>query len=403
MLETEFRQWAKDQMHDESRFIKAVFSGLRHGHKQQWRRVVVRPVILRSKRHLQVSYFDEKRDITKNYTGDEVALMLDEVLSLPFSHFTLQTTEREIQARISKKGKVFMQDKKTDQPRPLPSMTHDRQKAVLLSVENAGDFLSAIGILTPDGRIKSNMQRKYRQINEFLRLIVETRAFEQIAHSPITIVDCGCGSAHLTFAVYHYLSTIVHIPAQITGVDIKTELLDQQVQLARKLGWEGVTFHNSTIIDFTPETPPDIVLALHACDTATDEALAQAIRWDSHMIFSAPCCHHNLQAQIEQQVVPEVFKPVMRHGILKERLGDVLTDSFRAQLMRVMGYRTEVVEFISAEHTDKNLMIRGVKTSPPGDPKAIEEYRDLKAYWHVQPYLEKLLADAIPDKLILDM
>ena len=121
------------------------------------------------------------------------------------------------------------------------------------------------------------------------------------------------------------------------------------------------------------------------------------------MIFSAPCCHHNLQAQIEQQVVPDVFKPVMRHGILKERLGDVLTDSFRAQLMRVMGYRTEVVEFISAEHTDKNLMIRGVKTSQPGNPKAIEEYLSLKAFWHVQPYLEKLLADAIPDIFILDL
>ena len=400
MIETEYRQWAKDQIRDETRFIKAVFSGRRHGQEQQWRRVVVRPVLLRSKRQLQVSYFDEKRDITKNYTGDKIPSLLDELLTLPFSHLTLQTTERETQVRISKKGKIYMQEKTIDQPRPLPSMAHDRQKDALLSIENAGEFLNAIGILTPDGRIKSSMQRKYRQINEFLRLIVETRAFEQITHSPIAIVDCGCGSAHLTFAVYHYLSTVMQIPAQITGVDIKTDLLEQQTQLARRLRWDGIKFHNSAIIDFTPDTQPDIVLALHACDTATDEALAQAIRWDSHMIFSAPCCHHNLQAQIEQQVMPQVFKPVLRHGILKERLGDVLTDSFRAQLMRVMGYRTEVIEFISAEHTDKNLMIRGVKTSHPGDLGAIKEYQELKAYWHVQPYLEKLLTDVITDHKI---
>jgi SAM-dependent methyltransferase len=397
MLEKEFQQWAKANISDEKRFVRMVMSGCRHGRALQWSRVVVRPVLLRSGRHLQVSYFDEKRDITKNYAGDAIPQLLDELLDLPFSHFTLQTTERDTQVRISKKGKVFLQDTNKGQKRSLPSLEHDRQKDVLLSVENAGAFLSAIGMLTPEGRIKSSGRRKYRQINEFLRLIVETRAFDQIEHSPITIVDCGCGSAHLTFAVYYYLTAVMQVPARVTGVDLKTELLNKQAQLAAKLSWDGVTFHNSAIIDYVPESVPDIVLALHACDTATDEALAQAIRWNSQMIFSAPCCHHDLQAQFDRQVVPDVFKPVMRHGILKERLGDVLTDSFRAQFMRMMGYKTEVVEFISAEHTDKNLMIRGVKIASPGDPDAIREYRDLKAYWHVQPYIESLLTDLIAE------
>jgi SAM-dependent methyltransferase len=397
MLVEELQQWAKEHISDETHFIRAVFSGRRHGQQQQWRKVVVRPVLIRSKRHLQISYFDEKRDITKNYAGAEISSKLDELLALPFSQIILLTTERETQVRISKKGKVFMQEKITAQPRPSPSMTHDRQKELLLSVESNADFLHAIGILTPNDRVRSSMQRKYRQINEFLRLIVETHALEQVTHSPITIVDCGCGSAYLTFAVYHYLNNVKQMPTRITGVDIKADLLDKQAHLALKLGWDGIKFRNSTIIDFTPDASPDIVLALHACDTATDEALAQAIRWESHMIFSAPCCHHHLQAQIEQQIIPQVFKPVMRHGILKERLGDVLTDSFRAQLLRVMGYRTEVMEFISAEHTDKNLMIRGVKTTPPGDSQAIAEYRDLKSYWQVQPYLEQLLADKLLD------
>lgn len=397
MEEQQFKQWIKDHTCDEKRFIKAVFSGRRHGQNPPWRRIEVRPVLIRSKHHLQVSYFDEKRDITKNYSGDGIAVMLDELLNLPFSHFILQTTEQEMQARISKKGKVLMQEKKTAQPRPLPSMVHDRQKDVLLSIESAGDLLRAVGLLTKDGRIKSNMRRKYRQINEFLRLIIETHEIERIQHSPLTIVDCGCGSAHLTFAVYYYLNKIKGMPTLVTGVDLKADLLDQQSRLARELGWEGIKFQKSAIIDFTPETSPDIVLALHACDTATDEALAQAIRWNSHLIFSAPCCHHDLQAQFEQKIMPDVFMPVVRHGILKERLGDVLTDSFRAQLMRVMGYRTEVIEFISAEHTDKNLMIRGVKTTSSGDPRVIKEYRDLKAYWQVQPYLEKLLDELMPN------
>jgi SAM-dependent methyltransferase len=357
--------------------------------------VVVRPVLLRSKKHLQVSYFDAERDITKNYAGDDIPLILDELLTLPFGHFTLHTTEGETEVRISKKGKIFIQEKRAKQPRLLPSLEHDRRKDVLLSPDNAGDFLTAVGIATRDGKIKSNMRKKYRQINEFLRLIVETSAFDHFRQSPVNIVDCGCGSAHLTFAVYHYLQNVIEIPVRITGVDLKTNLLDQQTQLVRKLGWKGVTFHNSAIIEYTPETPTDIVLALHACDTATDEALAQALRWRSQMIFSVPCCHHHLQVQLDKQVYPEVFNPIMRHGILKERMGDILTDSFRAQLMRVLGYRTDVIEFISAEHTDKNLMIRGVQTSPPGDMKAIKAYRNLKMYWQVQPYLETLLDNEI--------
>lgn len=395
MQEAEYIQWAKAEILDEAHFIRAVFSGRRRGQQLQWRRVTVRPVLIREKHHLQVSYFDEKRDITKNYAGDEGDSILNELFTLAFSHFLLQTTEREVQVRFSKKGKIFVTEQQVTEPRPLPSLVHDHQKEMLLSVESAGDFLRAIGLLTPGGKVKASMQRKFRQINEFLRLIVETRAFDNVKHAPLTVIDCGCGSAHLTFAVYQYFNHILQRPTRVTGVDLKAELLQKQTRFARKLGWDGIDFHHSTIIDFTPEVSPDIVLALHACDTATDEALAQAVRWDSQMIFSAPCCHHHLQAQIERLEMPHIFNPVLRHGILKERLGDILTDSFRAQLLRVMGYRTDVVEFIAAEHTDKNLMIRGVKTSPPGDRKALAEYQELKAYWRVQPYLEDLLADRL--------
>jgi SAM-dependent methyltransferase len=255
--------------------------------------------------------------------------------------------------------------------------------------------------MTASGEVRASRRDKFVQINEFLRLIVETRELEALDADPLTLVDCGCGSADLTFAVYHYLNHVLARPARLTGVDVKRALLRERAALAERLGWEGLSFVASRIIDFEPGVEPDIVLALHACDTATDEALAQAVAWGSRMIFSVPCCHHDLQAQMKGPAMPDVFQPVLRQGILKERLGDILTDTFRAQLLRMMGYRTDVVEFVSSEHTDKNLMIRAVKFADPGDAQMVREYERLKAYWSVQPFMERLLADVFPDVAFL--
>ncbi|HNT75461.1 MAG TPA: SAM-dependent methyltransferase [Anaerolineae bacterium] len=372
-------------------FVKATFSGRQAGRELAWRRVIVRPVELKGQRVTQVSYFDEKRDITKNYAGDEALAKLEELLALPFSQIHVQTTHTEIQVRISKKGKVFVHEQAAASAAP-PSLDHDHAKPLLLPADRPDPFLQAIGMMTPEGKIRAQWQRKFRQINEFLRLVAETEEAIKEEGRPLHIVDCGCGSAHLTFAVYHLFNHVFARPARVVGIDLKADLLAKQSQLAQTLGWPDLTFAATRIRDFQPETPPDIVLALHACDTATDEALAQAVRWQSRMIFSAPCCHHHLQAQMDAQPAPPAFKPVLRHGILKDRLGDVLTDAFRAQLLRLQGYRTDVIEFISAEHTDKNLLIRAVKTSAPGNPQAQAEYADLKAYWGVTPYLETLLS-----------
>jgi hypothetical protein len=157
-----------------------------------------------------------------------------------------------------------------------------------------------------------------------------------------------------------------------------------------------VTFHTIDIADFVPPQPVDIVLVLHACDTATDDALAQGIRWRSRSIFSVPCCHHDLQAQLERRTPPAVFAPVWRYGILASRTGDILTDTFRALILRLMGYRTEVVEFVSSEHTARNLMIRAIRTRGDVDARHLREYQQLKEFWGVTPYLERLLGTAFP-------
>jgi hypothetical protein len=181
----------------------------------------------------------------------------------------------------------------------------------------------------------------------------------------------------------------------VAGIDVDGKLIEKQSKRARDLGWGDIEFQASSILDYQPSGTPDIVLALHACDTATDEALAQAVRWRSRTILAAPCCHHHLQQQLKGPQYPELFRPVLRHNALRERLGDVLTEGFRALILRVLGYRTDVVEFISTEHTAKNLMIRAVKTSSLGHPQAAQEYEALQAYWGVQPHLGKLLEEEL--------
>ncbi|MBN1249443.1 MAG: SAM-dependent methyltransferase, partial [Anaerolineae bacterium] len=362
------------------------------GYELAWRRVTVRPVLIQEEHHLQVSHLDERQDTTKNYRGAEASAKVDDLLDLPFSQIHVVTTETEIQVQISRKGVARVHKRQVAGAVAAPSLAHDREKPRLIPGDVPDEVLQALEIQAPDGRIRAGKRRKFLQINEFLRLMMETAALEALA-PPVHIVDCGCGSADLTFAVYHYLNHILGLPATAVGIDVKEDLIAKQNALAQKLGWHDVRFEVSRIIDFEPVTPPDMVLALHACDTATDEALAQAVRWDAPLIFSAPCCHHHLQAQMAEQPMPPLFQPVLRHGILKERVGDVLTDSFRAQILRILGYSTDVIEFISPEHTDKNLMIRAVKQTAPGDPQVIGEYRSLIDFWGVEPYLASLLRE----------
>lgn len=387
----DYKRLLKEEILNESTFVRASFTGTQRGSEMEWVKLAIRPVMLKQGRHLQFSYFDQRKDITKNYSGDELMAKVDEAVNLPFANFHVQTTAEDIHVRISKKGKPLVSREKAS--RGSASLVHDREKQTLLAPD--APFLQAVGITTADGRIKSDMIAKYKQINQFLELIVGTGELEKFTHEPVRVIDCGCGSAYLTFATYDYLSDRLELSVQMTGIDIKADVLAKHTEKVRALGWRGLEFVAAKIIDYTPDETPDMVLALHACDTASDEAIAQGIKWGSKLIIAAPCCHHDLQAQLNKQPTPLPFMPVMRHGILHERLGDILTDSFRALLLRIMGYRTDVVQFVDTEHTPKNLMIRAVKTAEPGDPKFVQEYHELKKYWSVTPYLEKLLADEL--------
>jgi len=390
---TDYQELIKDSILDNEDFIKATFSGQTRDRDSAWMKVIVRPVLVRGQKHMQFSYFDAKKDITKNYRGDEIAEKLAQILALQFKNVHVQTARNTIDIVINNKGKARIHNTTSSLQPMAAHLSHDRQKNVLLPADAAAPFLKAVGIMTQDGKIRADMQSKFRQINEFLKLVQQTGELEKFGTSPLYVVDCGCGNAYLTFAFYYYLNSVLNIQTHLTGIDVNGELLKGHAEKSSSLDWSGLTFQMTSIIDFKPAPPPGIVLALHACDTATDEALAQGITWQSRLIISAPCCQHHLQQQLDHQPTPHPFEPVERHSILKERLGDILTDAFRALILRIMGYQTDVVQFVSSEHTAKNLMIRAVKSLKVGDPKFVQEYKDLKDFWKVTPYLEQLLGE----------
>ena len=392
-MEQDYKKQVHDQILNQDSFVRGVFSGGQKGSSLPWVKVLVRPVEIKDDLHLQFSYFDEKKDITKNYSFEEASTKLDELLALPFRNIFIESTTGNLQINISKKGKALVNQKKTPASHPTFDLSHDRQKSRLLTTENATPFLKAVGIMTSDGKIRADMQRKFKQINEFLRLLDETDSFDDFKGKPVHVVDFGCGNAYLTFAVYYYLHDVLNLDAHVAGVDIKADLIERHQEKVKSLGWNQLTFHAGTIADFQPAVIPDVVLALHACDTATDDALARGIHWDSKLIVCAPCCQHELQEQMSHLPMPSQLLPIFHHGILFERMGDILTDTFRATILRIMGYRTDVTQFVPIEHTAKNLMIRAVKTSPPGNQRWIEEYKNLKVFWQVTPYLERLLGE----------
>src|SRR5258708_1066729 len=393
VVNADHKQIIRDSILRDEDFIKATFSGQCRDRTVPLNKVIVRPVLVRGTKHTQFSYFDAKKDITKNYQGDESVGMLEQLLAREFRNIHVQTTHETVAVTLTHKGKALIHTTKSaSQPREA-NLSHDRQKAVLLTSAEAAPFLKAVGIMTADGKIKADMQSKFRQINEFLKLVQQTGELEKFNASPLYVVDGGCGNAYLSFAFYYYLNYVLNIQTHLTGIDVNGGLLREHAEKSSSLGWSGLTFQMTSIIDFKPVTPPDIVLALHACDTATDEALAQGITWQSKLIISAPCCQHHLQEQLDHQPTPRPFEPVERHSILKERLGDILTDTFRALILRIMGYQTDVVQVVSSEHTAKNLMIRAVKSLKVGDPKFVQEYKDLKDFWKVTPYLEQLLGE----------
>jgi SAM-dependent methyltransferase len=391
----DYRKLVHERVFDEATFVQMTLKG-HIGENLPYRQVTVRPVLLKNRRHLQFSHFTAKQDITKNYTPTNAAAHLDELLELPFHSILVRSTHEDLSVQITKKGKVVI-NRKAVEEKCVPELAHDSRKDLPIPADRPDPFLQEIGIMSADGRIKADMQGKFAQINEFLKLLEHTGVLDDFDHSPLNILDCGCGSSYLTFAVYHYLNHLRGIPATLTGIDTNQKLIAKSNQHSAALGLGDACFYTAAIAEYQPQTPPDILIALHACDTATDDVLALGIREGAGLILAVPCCHHHLNAQLQ---TVEPFQPVLRHGILKQRMADILTDTFRALILRIMGYKTDVIQFVSPEHTDRNLMIRAVRRTNACDPAFLREYLELKSFWGVTPYLETVLGEPFQELLI---
>lgn len=389
----DYKQQIKDAVLHESSFVRLTAKGPVRGGPALWRRVVVRPIEIKSGRHLQFSYFDERQDTTKNFRGDEATERLDELLAIAWATLAVETTGDTFQVQLTKKGRPIVHRSRGEKAATI-ELRHDARKDLPLPAERPDQFLIGLGIMNPQGTVNPSMADKFAQINEFLKLLEHTGTLDAIGSRPIGILDAGCGSSYLSFAVYHFLNRIRGIPAMLTGVDHNAKLIEKSNRLAADLGF-AMGFEATPISRYQPPTAPDILLALHACDTATDDALALGIRQHASLIMAVPCCHHHLHAQLG---TAEPFGPVMQHGILRKRFADILTDTFRAQILRLCGYRTDAVEFVSSEHTDRNLLLRAVRrrvepeeASGRPEQRMFREYEALKQFWNVTPYLETLL------------
>ena len=357
---------------------RAVAAGHRRGRAPSVTRAELRPVILRDGTRLQIATFDGARPYTRNVApGAEAGAAVDALLAEPFGNWHVETETATVQVRVTKRGDAQVHRSVAD--RPASAGGHDRQKDYLL---DPGDPLfAAIGASAA----------KRRQVDAFLRALAAT--LPDRLTGPLRVVDLGCGNAYLTFAAYRYL-TARGLDVDLVGVDVREDQRRRNTELAAELDCaERVRFVAGTILDARVDPPPDLVLALHACDTATDEALARAVGWAARWVLAAPCCHHDLAAQLRTRPAPSPYELLTRQGILRERFADVLTDALRAALLRLHGYRAEVVEFVDSRHTPRNLLIRARRTGTEPDGERRAEYDALVREWRVRPRLETLLAE----------
>jgi SAM-dependent methyltransferase len=370
-------------------FVRLVLSGRRRNMQTPAERIDVKPVLIKSEIKYQVAQSDGRAMTTKNYSPQEFLKL--GLLESGFANIHLEESGQSISLRITKKGEALISRARGEFTADL---SHDRNKSRLL--DPSDPFLIEVGISDAAGKVKASKSDKYLQVEEFLRLLVPSlNSAIEAGHiakpqpdRPLTIVDLGCGHAYLTFAAHQYLQS-QGIPVKVIGIDIRESARLRNNEIAKKLGIEKSIEFRAEEISETNLESADIAIALHACDTATDDALAWSVNSGAKLVLVAPCCHHDIQAQMIE--IPEPWSMVTKNGIMKERLGDLLTDGLRIQIMKLSGYRVEAIEFIGGEHTPRNLMIRAVKTGAVPEPSEERRYKEMLSLWKVKPALAALL------------
>ena len=387
------------------RLIQVTASG--QAEKNDFLKAKIRPVLAKGALHFQAEEFIGKQAFHKNLTAEEAVDYLEGLMETSFRQLQLEAQDKSGTVLVSKKGKVTVKVKKkaavanmaasaSDQDSGSTGgsdaalkaawaggLSHNRKKRYILEEGIPVPFLVELGVQTKDGAIVHAKYDKFRQINRFLEFIEDVLP-KLDKNQETRIIDFGCGKSYLTFAMYYYLRELEGFDVNIIGLDLKEDVIRHCSELARSYGYDKLHFYQGDIAGYEGVSSVDMVVTLHACDTATDFALAKAVEWGAQVILSVPCCQHELNRQIKN----EMLQPIMRYGILKERMAALITDGLRAELLESKGYETQLLEFIDMEHTPKNILIRAVKT---GKKKNRESFADSMKALHVNPTLDRLL------------
>ena len=373
-------------------FIKLVLAKY-HGPEAQLNQLVVRRVVLRGQPCLSLVSRYATRDTTKNLPVAQGLQAVAALLGPVFRNAHLMTRSEEIQLVVSKRGQATLHRKAAAHTAPT-SQEHDREKRRFVDVERP--FLVALGVTTPERQVIPAMARKWKQINKFVEVFSHALDSSPLAHAPrIKVVDFGSGKGYLTFAVHDHLASRPGLGVSVTGVELRADLVALCNAAASRLGLTGLDFEQGDVAHWAPQAI-DVMIALHACDTATDHAIALGVRGGAGIILCAPCCHKEVRPQL---MSPHPLRAILRHGVHLGQEADMLTDSLRALLLDACGYATQVFEFVSLEHTSKNKMILAVRRGEPGPSgPALEQVAELKRFYGIREQcLEHLLRAARPD------
>ncbi|NIK78645.1 SAM-dependent methyltransferase [Paenibacillus castaneae] len=388
-------QWQQDVNNwiESGELLQATLSQLRRKDGEASPKTIVRPIELKNGLHYQFEYHFANKVTHENITEEQAAERLISLLEQHYRQALMKTTEADVQLLFNKKGKAAILTKPPTGGARKASLQHNRQKQRILEEGKAAPFLVELGIMTQDGLVHAKKQDKYRQINRFLEMVTDVLAYLPTDRE-LTIVDFGCGKSYLTFALYHLLAVEQQRKINIIGLDLKADVIAFCSKLADKLGYDKLQFLVGDIADYEELQEADMVVTLHACDTATDAALAKAVNWGASVIMSVPCCQHELFRQVGN----DALSPIFSQGLLKERFAALATDAARGTLLEVLGYKVQMLEFVDPEHTPKNLLIRAVRSEQQKPSmKKWEQYEQFRQFLNISPSLEHMLAERWPN------
>lgn len=389
--------------------IDLVISNPRQKGPETADKVTVRPVQLRQDLNYQFAYYQGEKVRHENLPPEEAGARILELISGRFRQARFRTGTTDYQVLVSKRGKPSILRRAASQEtgdlsrsrqgdlrrKPQDDLSHNRRKQYVIPEDVPNPFLARLGVMNAQGKVLASKYDKFRQINRFLEMVADVVPAVPKVDRPLRIVDFGCGKSYLTFALYQYLVEKLGLDVKITGLDLKRDVVEHCEGLARELRYDGLHFEQGDIQEYQADGAVDLTVSLHACDTATDAALGQAIRWGAKVILAVPCCQHELMHKMSNPLM----RPLEKHGIVKERLAALVTDSMRANILEIMGYNTQILEFIDTEHTPKNLLIRAVYTGHV-PPQAREEYLRLRDFWGASPSLERILGETLQARLV---